>query len=84
MVDTDGTVCPYADKLISFSISETGLIFAVDNGDINSHEAYQASERHIFNGQCIAIIKAKAVSGKIIVTASSPGLVSGSVAIEVN
>jgi beta-galactosidase len=84
VVDTDGTVCPYADKLISFSISETGLIFAVDNGDINSHEAYQASERHIFNGQCIAIIKAKAVSGKIIVTASSPGLVSGSVAIEVN
>jgi len=84
VVDADGITCPNSDKLISFSVSESGLISAVDNGDSNSHEAYQASERHIFNGQCIAIIKAKTSSGKIIVTASSPELISGSVTIEVN
>jgi beta-galactosidase len=83
VVDADGIVCPNADKLISFSVSESGLISAVDNGDINSHEAYQSSERHIFNGQCIAIIKAKVAAGKITVTASSPELVSGSVVINV-
>ncbi len=84
VVDADGITCPNSDKLISFSVSESGLLSAVDNGDSNSHEAYQASERHIFNGQCIAIIKAKTSSGKIIVTASSPELISGSVTIEVN
>ena len=83
VVDADGIVCPNDDKLISFSVSESGLISAVDNGDINSHEAYQSSERHIFNGQCIAIIKAKVAAGKITVTASSPELVSGSVVINV-
>ena len=84
VVDANGITCPNADKLISFGISESGMISAVDNGDTNSHEAYQASERHIFHGQCIAIIKAKTTSGKITVTASSPELISGSVTIEVN
>lgn len=84
VVDADGITCPNADKLISFTVSESGLISAVDNGDNNSHEAYQAAERHVFNGQCIAIIKAKAASGKIIVRASSPELASGSVTIEIN
>jgi beta-galactosidase len=72
------------DKLISFSISESGIISAVDNGDTKSHEQYQASERHVFNGQCIAIIRAKSSSGKITVTASTPELISGSVTINVN
>jgi beta-galactosidase len=84
VVDADGIVCPNVDKLISFSISESGIISAVDNGDTKSHEQYQASERHVFNGQCIAIIRAKSSSGKITVTASTPELISGSVTINVN
>jgi len=64
VVDANGIVCPNTDKLISFGVSESGIIAAVDNGDINSHEAYQASERHIYSGQCIAIIKAKSLLGQ--------------------
>ncbi|MCX6335090.1 MAG: DUF4982 domain-containing protein [Bacteroidia bacterium] len=84
VADADGITCPNADKLISFSISNEGIISAVDNGDTNSHEPYQASERHIFNGQCIAIVKANTASGKITVKASSPELISGSITIEIN
>lgn len=84
VVDADGITCPNIDKLISFSISQEGIISAVDNGDTNSHESYKSSERHVFNGRCIAIIKAKTESGKITVTASAPELISGSVIIEVN
>ena len=84
VVDAEGIVCPHADKLISFTVSGEGLIAAVDNGDNDSHEPYQASERHVFNGQCIAIIKAKNSSGKITVTAGSPDLISGSVTIDIN
>lgn len=83
VVDADGIICPDVDKLISFAVSDEGIISAVDNGDPEGHEAYQASGRHVFNGKCIAIIKAKAASGKITVTASSPELASGSVMIEI-
>jgi beta-galactosidase len=84
VVDANGIVCPNVDKLISFSVSESGIIDAVDNGDINSHEAYQSAERRIYFGQCIAIIKAKSATGTITVSADSPELISGSVMIEVN
>jgi beta-galactosidase len=81
VVDTDGIICPNVDKIISFSISGPGIISAVDNGDTNSHELYQASERHVFNGKCTAIIKAISASGKITVTANSPGLGSGTITV---
>lgn len=83
VVDAEGVVCPNADKLISFSVTGIGNIIAVDNGDTNSHESYQASERHVFNGKCIAIIKANSSKGVITVTADSPGLITGSVKISV-
>ncbi|HZL11986.1 MAG TPA: glycoside hydrolase family 2 TIM barrel-domain containing protein [Prolixibacteraceae bacterium] len=83
VVDANGIVCPNADHIISFQVSETGTIAAVDNGDVSSHEAYQASERHVYNGQCVAIVKAKSVSGQITVTANSPELISGTVMIEI-
>ena len=83
IVDANGILCPNADKLISFDVSDTGTLLAVDNGDVNSHEAYQASERHTYLGQCIAIIKAKSASGKITVTARSPELKDASVVISV-
>jgi len=83
VVDTNGIICPNADKLISFGISESGKIIAVDNGNVTSHETYKATERHTYNGQCIAIVRAKTTTGKIIVTANCPELKSGSVLIEI-
>jgi beta-galactosidase len=68
--------------LITFAISGPGVIAAVDNADNASHEPFQANERHAFQGQCIAFVKASAPSGKMIVTASAPGLKSGSITIQ--
>lgn len=84
VVDAQGIECPNADQLISFTVSATGNIAAVDNGDVLSHEAYQASERHIYNGQSIAIIKAISNSGQITVMANSPGLMSGKIILKIN
>ena len=84
VLDAKGIVCPNVDKLISYKISDNGTIVAVDNGDVQSHEAYNTTERHTYHGQTIAIIKAKSTSGKITVTASSPELASGSVTIDIN
>lgn len=84
VVDAEGIICPNVDKLISFTVSDDGTIAAVDNGDPVSHEAYQASDRHVFNGRCTAFIKARSSSGKITVTASAPELATGSLVIEIN
>ncbi|HKF54127.1 MAG TPA: glycoside hydrolase family 2 TIM barrel-domain containing protein, partial [Blastocatellia bacterium] len=82
VVDSDGILIPYATDLISFKTAGPGVIVAVDNGDNSSHEPFQASERHAFQGRCVAIIRATQSSGRITVTASSPGLSGISIRID--
>jgi lysophospholipase L1-like esterase len=67
--------------LISFKIAGPGLIAAVDNGDNSSHEPFQGSERHAFQGRSVAIVRARASSGRITVSASAVGLAGASVII---
>jgi beta-galactosidase len=83
LIDANGVPCPNADNLIKFSISGTGMIQAVDNGNILSHEAYQANERKAFQGNCIAIVKATAPTGTITFKASMAGLPDASINLQV-
>ena len=82
VVDQHDIPVPGADNLISFKVSGPGVVAAVDNADNASHEPFQASERHAFQGECVAFVKATAPAGKIILTASAPGLKSGSVTLK--
>jgi len=82
VVDEHGVPLPDANDLIAFAISGPGVIAAVDNADNASHEPFQATEHHAFQGQCIAFVKASATSGKMVVTASAPGLKSGFITIQ--
>ena len=81
-VDAKGVPCPWADALVSFKIDGPGVIAAVDNGDRGDSAPYQATERRLFQGECVALIKASAEAGAITVTASAPGLADSSVKIE--
>jgi beta-galactosidase len=81
VVDKDGIAVPNGSDLISFKISGPGVIAAVDNADGASHELFQASERHLYQGECVAVLRATASSGKITLTASAPGLAAGSVSL---
>ena len=83
VVDANGIVCPNVEKIIKFTISTTGEIIALDNGNIISHENYQGSERQAYNGRCTAVVRALAAKGQITVTASSAELKAGSVSIEI-
>jgi beta-galactosidase len=82
IVDASGIEIPRADDLISFNISGPGVIAAVDSADSSSHEPFQATERRAFQGRCVAFVKATGSSGKIVLTATAPGLVAGSIAIK--
>lgn len=83
IVDANGVPCPIADKLVSFSATGSGLVTATDNGSLANQESMKSRDRHTFNGKCVALIKANAPLGKIVVKATVPGLESGSVTIDV-
>lgn len=82
VVDKDGVAVPDASDLVNFKIEGPGVIAAVDNADNTSHEPFKASERHAFKGQCVAILKATAAEGQIVVSATAPGLYSGSLTVD--
>jgi beta-galactosidase len=84
IVDGQGTLVPDANNLISFQVSGPGMIAAVDNADNSSHEPFQSSQRYAFHGKCIAFVKANAPSGRIKIAASSPGLKSDSIRIQIS
>ncbi len=81
VVDAHGVVVPTADNLLTFTVQGPGRIAAVDNGDNTSHESFQADHRSAYEGRCIAFVRAEADHGSIVVTASAPGLRSGSVTL---
>jgi beta-galactosidase len=81
VVDENGVLVPGADQLVAFRATGPGVIAAVDSGSNASHEPFQASERHAYQGQCLAIVKAGS-AGRIAVTASAPGLAAATVNIE--
>ena len=82
IVDADGLEIPRAHDLITFHVSGSGVIAAVDNGDNPSLEPFQAASRHAYQGECVAFVKASAASGKITLTASADGLADGKVTIK--
>ena len=80
VVDGKGVPVPEADQSITFQVKGPGVVAAVDNADITSHEAFQARERHAYHGRAIALVKAKA-AGRITVTGTAAGLAGGAVSI---
>jgi beta-galactosidase len=82
VVDADGVPIQTADNLIRFKISGPGVVAAIDNGDLDSHESFQATQRAAYHGECVAFIKANASSGSIKVTASADGLTDGLITLQ--
>jgi beta-galactosidase len=81
-VDANDVPCPWAADNVTFKIEGAGVVAAVDNGDRTSPEPFKATERKLFQGRCVALIKANAATGKITLTASAPNLTSGSITLE--
>ncbi len=74
ILDAKGRLVPIADNEVSFSVSPNARIIGVGNGNPSSHEPDKAMRRRAFNGLCLAIVQATARTGRIVLTATSPGL----------
>lgn len=81
--DEDGFVIPYADNEVSFSVSGGAEIIGVGNGDPSSHEPDKAEKRRAFSGACMVVIQSNGEAEKAHLTASSNGLESDRVVIEI-
>jgi beta-galactosidase len=78
ITDADGREIPRASDLVAFNISGPGVIAAVDNGDNASHESFQGTQRHAFQGECVVFVKATA-AGPIQLRATATGLEAGTI-----
>ncbi|MBN1845030.1 MAG: DUF4982 domain-containing protein [Sedimentisphaerales bacterium] len=83
IVDENGVCCPWADDLVSFTLSGPGAIAAVDNGDPASHESFQQPRRRAYHGQCLVVIRAGAVEGQIVLNATAPDRKPDSLTIDI-
>jgi beta-galactosidase len=78
VVDARGVLAPRADSPIAFAIEGPGEIVATDNGDPTSFVPFPSHERRAFSGHALVIVRGKpGEPGRIQVTATSPGLRSG-------
>jgi beta-galactosidase len=83
LLDAQGRVVPTADQEINFAVEGAGRLIGLDNGDPASHEYFKGNRRKLYHGLALALIQSTAFSGKITLTASSPGLLPGNLVIEV-
>jgi len=83
IVDEKGIRCATADNLIKFTITDSGKIIAVDNGNILNHDGYQNSAPRAYQGRAIAIVSAAKDNGTITIKAEAEGLEQSSLPIEI-
>ena len=81
--DHEGLLVPRSHNKVKFSIEGPGEIIALGNGDPTSHEPFQASERKVFNGLCLVVVRSKKGEvGTIHLSAASDGLQGATCVIE--
>ncbi len=83
ILDDKGRVVPDADNRVTFQLGEGGTILGVSNGNPADHDTDKADNRKAFHGRCIAVVEAGSQPGTLQLTATSPGLTSGSLNLEV-
>jgi beta-galactosidase len=60
--------------VIHFATSGPASVIAVDNGNMMDHDPFQASQRKVYQGNAVVLLRATGASGKITVTATADGL----------
>jgi beta-galactosidase len=86
--DAQGRMIPMASHKLSFKLTGPGKIIGVGNGDPSCREADRpdapdTAMRSAFNGLCLALVQATDQEGVIHLEASTEGLPSTSVDIEI-
>ena len=83
-VDEEGDLAVDADLTVSFSVEGPGEILSTDNGDQTDFVPFPETERKIFSGRVLAIVRAeKGATGEFTVKAEADGVEAGEVTVSV-
>lgn len=75
ITDKKGLTVPRTHNSVKYTIEGPGEIVSVGNGDPTNHESFQATQRKVFNGLALVVVRSvKGRSGKIVLRAESEGL----------
>ena len=74
LVDDAGTRISDSTTIVHFAVTGPASVIAVDNGNFTDRDPYQATQRKLYQGNTLAILRATGTSGKIKVTATADGV----------
>ncbi len=81
VVDAKGQAHPNADHQVSFAVKGAGTIAGIGNADLMSEEPYQGTQRKLFHGKALVVVRAPRKAGGLTLTASAPGLKEATIRI---
>jgi len=73
VVDDKGIEVPAENGVVTFKVAGPGEIAAVENGHL-VNQNFRGNSHALYEGQCVAFVRATGPDGKITLTASAPGL----------
>ncbi len=74
LLDANNTPIPDTTTVVHFKATGPANITAVDNGNLLDHDPFHATDRKLYNGSAIAILRATAPTGAITITANIEGI----------
>lgn len=80
-VDSNGQPHPNAEHQVAFSLQGPGSIAAVGNADLKSEEPYRGTQRKLFHGKALVVVRSSRKAGDLTLRATAPGLNAGSIRI---
>lgn len=81
-LDREGNPVKNANNRVTVTVSGSGQLLGLDNGDSADSEPYKTSCRRLFSGKLLAVAAGGNGDGPVIVEASSPGLRPARLVIE--
>lgn len=82
-VDKNGNICPLATNNIVFKINGAAKIAGVGNGNAQSFTSFKSNSVQLFYGKAMLIVSSEFTKGNVTVEATSKGLKSEKVVLEI-
>jgi len=80
--DSNGVRHPAAANLVRFRLEGPVVLAGVGNGNPRSVESFQRPERSLFEGRCLAVLRAGRQAGSATLWAESKGLAGAKVVVD--
>jgi beta-galactosidase len=84
LLDQNDIPVPFAENKIEFEVKGAGILYAVGNGNQQSHTSNKGNQIESFQGKSLAIIKSTKNKGEILLKARSKNLPEAKVVITSN